>query len=77
MPQENPIAQKAIPRAFLGIRASIWKVVTVVVSAAIGASVGGHLYSYETTVAAIVGIFFGEAIFRKSCRTKSVTLVRE
>lgn len=46
-------------RSLFGVRASIWQVVAVVAGAGIGALIGGHLYSDETTIGAIVGLMFG------------------
>lgn len=59
MKPETPSTRIPSTRSLLGVRTSIWQVVAVVAGAGIGALIGGHLYSDETTIGAIVGLMFG------------------
>ena len=54
--------QKSDSPTLLGVRASIWKVIVVVASAAIGALISGQVYGDYTVAGAIAGLFLGESL---------------
>lgn len=58
--------------SWLGIRASIWEVVLVVLCAGVGALAGGSIYSPETVFGAFVGVLSGPVTIRRLLSKKSL-----
>lgn len=65
-------AREMKPVSLLGVRFPLWEVMVVIIGAALGAILGGAIYSPSTTVGAMVGVLVGPTVTRFFAHSKYI-----